>query len=44
MKFTEHDIRTFQALWCQEFGKKISAEEAEIEARSLLIFLQIILQ
>ena len=44
MHLTKKDIREFQNLWEQHFGKKISAQEAEEQARSLILFLQTIFQ
>ena len=44
MQLTEQDIREFQNLWEQHSGEKISAQEAEEQARSLILFLQTIFQ
>lgn len=44
MQLTEKDIREFQRLWEKHFGKSISDQDAEEEARSFLLFLQTIFQ
>ena len=43
MKFTLTEIREFQELYLREYGEQISESEAEIQAKSILNFLSIIL-